>query len=519
MITFGCEVRFSGSPISGFCPPATTTNGTFTGELRRNPATFALEIWDGDEWLSAVSNGYTQFIGSVIGSSDINIGALGLRKAIRLSRGTGVLINTISQPTSAQATVHVDTGVVACRPFNVVYVSVNYNDVNVQLNNGSTLIGHYIDIETAMLKYATMSNENYLVYVNAGTYDIRTDIQVQSHIWLQLAPGAKLTNGGGSIQIEADGKLFGEGDIECPIHVQSNQSTRTTVCGNILKEVTVDGMAKIRANTLEDLTVSLNRTGIFNVDVDCIHIGTVRTTTQRIGSVTRKNPYSLASQIIAGSAQQPNVYCQCTWNGTEYVCPFLESCYMGYEGTPQSTGDVAIYAESKLTIRANRRFGNSKFLFSIGRIFVSYHDWDYMTDYLVNGSTNYAPDAYITGLSSNATVDTRLEINSATDRTFFIGYQIGDGATLILDNVRHEARNNSIEANIYRSGVGINTSRVSLKDTILVGGNIGYNILGGAGRMTYLASFSSFGNKTVPSYLCTDVLGTNLQRISTDYWI
>lgn len=50
-------VNFNGGELGGAVIPPTAGNGTYTGEIRRNPATWIVEIWNGSTWVTPVSSG------------------------------------------------------------------------------------------------------------------------------------------------------------------------------------------------------------------------------------------------------------------------------------------------------------------------------------------------------------------------------------------------------------------------------------------------------------------------------
>lgn len=514
---FHQDIDLNGTNIEQAKFKRVSRNGFFKDEVRSNPITGVLEIWNGVEWVAGDGiHSYSVVTAPRYTGGGEAVDATNSRGTVALLNSTGIKMNIDKTDYAAQVEFSVDSNAVTCNGTNIFYVVGTPVEQNIITNHGGQQ-RHFLSIETAITHISSLppsGDDNYLIVVQPGLYEVQTQIDIPSNIKVQLSPNAIIT-GHGNFYLTTGSHLTGNGDIEIRIDVVGIGST---IEARNIARIGVAGWANIKCTRLDDLYVSVSENDSYNVDVDCMEIGNVRTGFDNVDNELHQ-PYPNIIQAAIGGANV-NVYCKCLTNGTEWSCPYGTKCMVG----PALMGSIseelkAYYSKScMLSIRANKRVDNSKVLVSVGNVKMSYHSY-------VNTFENVS-DVYVSGLSGAWEKQTTLHISGANESTVGLGYQVSDGAILRLSNVRHYSLTDGMPANIAQVSDESFGSRVSLRDTVLCSmtapalSNI-HGVQANGFNLLDLASFNSYGNNSTPAVNCNQVLGTSLgyTPVQQDIWV
>lgn len=492
-------------------------NGFFIDETRNNPDTGVIEIWNGTAWVAGDGTFSYKVIdapsyggGRVVSEADPN------RHSIALDNGVGVRINSTKGTTTAVVSVAIDTSIAMCNGSNIFHVMSSVADAAIMTNNGFEH-KNFLSIQDAITHISSLPPSGdgyYLIVVQPGLYEVQTQIDIPGNIKVQLSPNAIIT-GHGNFRLTTGSHLTGNGDIGIRIDVVG---TGSTIEARNIARIGVAGWANIKCTRLGDLYVSVSEYDAYYVNVDCIEIGNVRTGFDNVDDESYQ-PYPNIIQAAIGGANV-NVYCKCTTHGTEWSCPYGTKCMVGPALMGSISEELKAYYSKRcmLSIRANKRVDNSKVLVSVGNVKMSYHSY-------VNTFENVS-DVYVSGLSGAWEKQTTLSVSDAYESAVGLGYQVGDGAILRLNNVRHYSLTDGMPANIAQVSDESFGSRVSLRDTVLCSmtasalSNI-HGVQANGFNLLELASFNSYGNNSTPAVNCNQVLGTSLgyTPIQQDIWV
>lgn len=396
-------------------------NGTKVNQLRVNPTTRVVEVWNGSVWVAPSTAGQANGFGSIDfhGTNSTTLQAGVPNDVLKLNISDGLLSTAITNGAIDEINLRVDFDAIVRNPERVFHVSPVFPTVGLDEH-------HYTTIDNAVaFAYADDPSVPAQIIVHPGIYNINDPIP--EYMYIHCMPGVTIFNS--IVDMVGGGRWLGHANVGLTegsyfrVSINPDNVAPVLIEGDRIR-VLMSGMrGHIRASVLEDLVCSVSdgkqrNVGNFDVQVDVLELGNVYTTRVDIDDINMLNI------VEPNFVSATNAYCACTWTNNVASCSYSQTCIMsavGMEGAVIRDSD-----KNRLQIRCNKRYG--KTMVSVGYVDILGERMD-----IVNRTM---PSNYVTGIDLQPEKSSRLRINGFYERYdgALYPYQVMNDGVLILEN-------------------------------------------------------------------------------------